>query len=171
MLRKILVSAGIVLALTTATSAQVKLERKYADGASYTAETTGRVEQKLTIAGMDTETNSETRTTVKATIGKRDVGGMLRIEQKIEAMQISMAVQGQNYSFDSANPDNKGSSQLEILRDIHKALARRVSTTVLDKDNRVYAIQDGSTAAACRAANGLTRSVPGRSHALAVPRP
>jgi hypothetical protein len=48
---------------------------------------------------------------------------------------------GQNYSFDSASPDTKGTSQLEALRDVHKALAKRTTTTILDKMNRVYAIE------------------------------
>jgi hypothetical protein len=52
-----------------------------------------------------------------------------------------MTVMGQNYSFDSASPDTKGASALEVLRDIHKALAKRTSTTTLDKTGRVLAIE------------------------------
>jgi hypothetical protein len=141
MLHKTLVSACLVLGLSTAAFGQVKLERKYAEGSTYTAESTNRIEQKLTIAGMEVDTAADTRTAVKATVGKRDVAGMLKIQEKIESLQINTVVMGQNYSFDSASPDTKGTSQLEILRDVHKALAKRVTTTVLDKMNRVYAIE------------------------------
>jgi hypothetical protein len=142
MLHKTLVSACLVLGLSTAAFGQVKLERKYHEGTNYTAESTSRIEQKLTIVGMETDTAADTRTAVKATVGKRDVAGMLKIQEKIDSMQINMVVMGQNYSFDSASPDTKGTSQLEILRDVHKALAKRMTTTVLDKTNRVYAIEN-----------------------------
>jgi hypothetical protein len=142
MLRKtLIVSAGIILGITTATFGQVKLERKYKEGSSYSAESTNRIEQTLTIAGMETETSVDTRTVTHATIGKRDVAGMLRIQERIESLNINMGIMGQTYSFDSASPDAKGSSPLEILRDVHKALAKRTTTMVLDKENRVYAIE------------------------------
>lgn len=141
MLYKTLVSTCLVLGLSTVAIGQVKLERKYLEGSTYTAETTNRIEQKLTIAGMETDTSSDTRTTVKATVGKRDVAGMLKIQEKVDSLQINTVIMGQNYSFDSASPDTKGSSPLEILRDVHKALSKRTTTTVLDKQNRVYAIE------------------------------
>ncbi len=141
MFRKSLVAACLVLTFGTATFGQVKLERKMHEGKSYTVEVSAKIDQKLTIAGMETDTSSDTRSTVKATSGKRDVGGMLRVQEKVESLNINMVVMGQNYSFDSAAPDAKGTSPLEALRDIHKALARRISTTVYDKDNRVYAVE------------------------------
>ena len=141
MFRKTLVSACLVLGLTTASFGQVKLERKYREGTTQTTETTMRFEQKLTIAGMDTETSSETRSTTKSTIGKRDVAGLLRVQEKVESLQINIGVMGMDYFFDSANPDNKGSSQLEILRDIHKALAQRTTTTIFDKENKILGFE------------------------------
>jgi hypothetical protein len=51
-----------------------------------------------------------------------------------------MTVMGANYFFDSANPDNAGTSALETLRELHKALSRRTTTTVYDKQNRVDSI-------------------------------
>ncbi len=48
---------------------------------------------------------------------------------------------GQNYMFDSANPDNKGSSPFEVVRDVHKAIARCTTTTVFDKNDRAVAIE------------------------------
>jgi hypothetical protein len=137
MSRATLLSACLVLILTALTSAQVKLEHKLPEGASFTVENTQRVDQKLTIAGMDTETSADVRTVTKSTVGKRDGVGMVRVENKPESLVISMTVMGSNYFFDSANPDNAGSSALEMFRDLHKAISRRTSTVVYDKDNRV----------------------------------
>jgi hypothetical protein len=74
-------------------------------------------------------------------VGKRDADGKIRAEQKIESLRISVEVMGMTYTFDSANPDEKGGSPLEILRDVHKALASRTTTVVYDKDNRVIAVE------------------------------
>lgn len=120
---------------------QVTLKHKFHEGTSQLAETSARIEQKLTIAGMEIDTASNTRSTVKATTGTRDVEGKLRVQEKIESLQISVTVMGQNYTFDSANPDNKGSSPLEVLRDFHKAIARRTTTVVFDKSDRACAIE------------------------------
>ena len=141
MLRKTLVSAGVVIGLSSVSFGQVKLERKFAENATHVVETTSKIEQKLAIAGMETDTKSETRATAKSVTGKRDVGGMLRVQERVESMRISTEVMGQTYEFDSASPDNKGSSALEALREVHKAIAKRASTVVYDKDNRVYAIE------------------------------
>ncbi len=140
MFRMTILSLALVLALSPLASAQVKLEHKLQEGSTFTSELTQSFEQKLSIAGMDTETNSQVQTVVKSSVGQRDGVGMLRVEQKPQSLQISMTVMGSNYFFDSANPDNAGTSALEMFREVHKALAERTSTTVYDKANRVDSI-------------------------------
>ncbi len=141
MFRTALVAGGLVASLTAVGFGQVTLERKFQEGTSYTTESTERTEQKLTIVGMDVDTSSDTKSTTKATVGKRDAEGKLRVQEKIESMTVSMAIMGQNYNFDSANPENKGESPLEILRDVHKALLKRTTTHVYDKFDRVAAVE------------------------------
>ncbi len=141
MLRKVLISVCASLGLVTTSFGQVTLEHKFREGATYTVETTVRTDQKLTIAGMDVDTSGDVRTTTKSTVGKRDVEGKLRVQEKVDAMQISMGLMGTNYSFDSTNPDNKGTSPLEIVRDVHKAIAKRTTTTVYDKSDRAVAVE------------------------------
>jgi len=141
MIRKLLLSSCFVLGIATVSFGQVKLERKMHEGATYTSEITSRIDQKLAIGGMDTETAAETRTVASSSVGKRDVAGMLKVQEKIESMNITMSANGQSYTFDSSAPDNKGGSVLEMLRDVHKALSKRTSTIVYDKENRVYAIE------------------------------
>jgi hypothetical protein len=126
---------------TALASAQVKFERKFKEGATRTIDVTTRLEQKLTIANMETETSSDSHTAVKVSIGKRDASGTLRVEEKIESLQITSKVQGTEYIFDSANPDKAGGGALEIMRPVHKALSRRTTTTSYDKDNKIAQVE------------------------------
>jgi hypothetical protein len=90
---------------------------------------------------MNTETASETRMTVTANVGKRDSAGQLRIDETIDAMQITTKVMGSEYTFDSSNPDKVGSSPLEMLRPVHKALSGRKTATIYNKNNEVANIE------------------------------
>lgn len=119
---------------------QVTLARKVLEGRTSTLETNSKTEQKLTIAGMENDTNSEAHVTAKITTGQRDAGGNLKVEEKITAMQIQIKAQGSEYLFDSANPDKSGTSGLEVLRKVHQVQARRKTTRTLDKENKVVAI-------------------------------
>lgn len=141
MFHKFIGAVVLFLAMSAPAYSQVRLERKVQEGSSYTSSVSSQIDQKLTIAGMDTETNVETRTSSKSTVGKRDGLGMLRITEKVESLQVNLTAMGLQYVFDSANPDNKGTSQLEFLRDIHKAVAKSATTVVLDKSNRVHAVE------------------------------
>jgi len=140
-LRKVVLAFCVVGAMCSLAHGQVKFQRKYKEGSSRTVEVSTNLEQTLVIAGMNTETASETKMTVTANIGKRDSAGQLRIDEIIDAMQISTKVMGSEYAFDSSNPDKVGSSPLEILRPVHKALAGRKTTTVYNKNNEVAMIE------------------------------
>ncbi|HEX3726570.1 MAG TPA: hypothetical protein VHV08_10025 [Pirellulales bacterium] len=144
MSRKVLASLSIaawVLGTCGISLGQVTLEHKFAEGSTFTLEMVTKFEQKLTIAGMETDTNSDARAAVKTTVGKRDVEGKLRVQQKIDTLQVLVGVMGQNYTFDSANPDEKGTSPLEMMRSVHKALTGQVTTIVYDKSNRATAVE------------------------------
>ena len=131
----------LALASSSLAFGQVKFERKIEEGKTSNVESVSRSEQKLTIAGMDIETSSDSRTVVKATAGKRDADGNLRVEEKVDSLQISVKIQGTEYEFDSANPEKTGGSPLEMLRPVHKGAVRRTTTTTYDKDNKVADIQ------------------------------
>jgi hypothetical protein len=141
MLRRILIPWSAVLGLSATSFGQVTLEQKFTEGASYTTETSVKTDQKLSIAGMNVDTTAEVRTTSKFTVGKRDVEGKLRVQEKVDAFRTSMDFMGSNYTFDSATPDDTGASPLEFLRDVHKAMAKRTVTTVYDKSNRAVAVE------------------------------
>jgi hypothetical protein len=100
-----------------------------------------KTEQKLSIAGTDVDTSSDSRIVTRVNVGQRDAEGKLRVEEKTEALAVSVVVQGQNYTFDSTNPDAAGSSPLEVLREMHKALVGRTTTKVFDKFDRPIAVE------------------------------
>ncbi|MSR59122.1 MAG: hypothetical protein EXS05_16000 [Planctomycetaceae bacterium] len=141
LLRKTLLAVCALGLVSSIASAQVKLERKLKEGLDRTTEMTTRTEQKLTIAGMERDTASQTRMTIQSTVGKRDDAGNLRVQEKIKALQVTMQIMGTDYSFDSASPDAAGSSPVEFLRPIHKGLSQRTATTTYDKKNEVAAIE------------------------------
>jgi hypothetical protein len=142
LLRKTVLTLSLIVGLSPLASAQVKLERKIQEGTSQSVEITSHTEQKLTIAGMETETSSDSRTVVKSTVGKRDDAGNLRVQEKINSMFVTTKIMGSEYVFDSANPDKESGGLYEMMRPMHKALARRTTTTVYGKDNKIVQIEN-----------------------------
>jgi hypothetical protein len=141
MVRKTLLAACCLLVMGATGFGQVALEHKFIEGSSYTVETTTKTEQTLTIAGMEVATTGDSRTTSKVTIGKREGDGKLRVQEKTEAMIAAIGVNGMTYHFDSANPDNKGDSPLEMLREMHKELMSRTQTVIYDKYDKAVAVE------------------------------
>lgn len=158
MIRKVSLAMLFAMAVSTTALAQVKLERKYTPGASYKKQEYSKIAQSLNIAGMDTVSNVEVHSSAQVAVGQPDPEGKVRLEEKTTGLQVTMAVGGQEYRFDSANPDNKGSSQLEILRDLHKLMLKTPTTTVLGKDRRVAAVEFDS---------GLLNSLPAEAQEMA----
>ena len=140
-LRKTILTLSLVSVMNSLAIGQVKLERKFQEGTTHTVDVTARSEQKLTIAGMEIDTSSDSKTTVKAEVGKRDESGNLRVQEKIVSMLITSKVMGSDYVFDSANPEKVSGSALEMMRPVHKAVSRRTATTVYDKDNKVAQVE------------------------------
>ena len=125
---------------------QVKLDHKFIEGLTLTTEAYIEIDQTLIIAGNETKTRIENQTTTQATAGRRDADGNLPVEEKIESLQIHIGGTAGDYRFDSANPDSRGGSPLEMLREVHKAIADRTQTTVYGKENRVVDIEYDSDA-------------------------
>jgi hypothetical protein len=140
-LRKTMLTLSLVTMMNSLAIGQVKLERKLQEGTKSTVDVTTRTEQKLTIAGMEIDTSSDSKVTVNSTVGKRDESGNLRVQDKVVSMLITSKVMGSEYVFDSANPDKVSGSALEMLRPVHKAVSRRTSTTVYDKENKITQIE------------------------------
>ena len=141
MLRKSTMSLLVLTALTSTCWAQVKLERKIPDGSSFTTDVRVTMDQTLTIVGMEIETNSETHMVSKSRAGNRANDGTLRVQEKIESLQVNIGGAAGDYSFDSANADAAGNSPLEVIRGVHKSIAERTTTMVYGKDNLVEDVE------------------------------
>lgn len=141
MKRRFAMLTCMLLAVANTCVAQVSLEHKLREGSAYTKETSTRLNQKLVLAGMETDSAVDTRTISKSTVGKREADGSLRVQEKIESLQIGIDTMGIDYTFDSANPDGTSNSPVEFLREVHKAMAQRSTTLVFNKDNRVQSVE------------------------------
>lgn len=141
MFRRAVLSLGACLLLCPPVWSQVKLEHKFTPGASYKAERTTKLAQKLTINGSEVDTSSESRSVTKNSVGMRDAEGKLRVKEAVEAMQVTMTVMGMTYQFDSANPDQKGAGPLEGIREVHKALLKRSTTVIYDKFDSAVGVE------------------------------
>lgn len=140
MTRTPILTVFFMLVTVTATQAQTKLERKYTEGEKYIQESYSKIEQTLSLAGMNIDTSAETNVTVNTEVGKRDGNGNLKVTETVASLNITSKMQGTEYQFDSANPDNKGNSPLEGIRGIHKALAKATTTTTFDATNKVASV-------------------------------
>lgn len=129
-----------VFLFTNSAWSQVKLEWKFLEG-QVKKENTVEVQQKLTIAGMEVDSGTSNRSVSTSTTGKRDGVGGFKVSEKIVEMEANINTQGQNYSFDSKFPDKAGSSALEILRPVHKAMLAQETIMNFDKANQVTSVQ------------------------------
>lgn len=126
--------------MSTASFAQVQLKTLLVPGVHKHEQIT-KVAQTLSIAGMETKSASESIVTSKQTIGKRGEDGKVKSEASVAKMQLSIKAAGSEYMFDSANPDQKGTSALEVLRTAHQAIMKAKTVTTFDKKNRVEKVE------------------------------
>jgi len=135
--------ALLAAGLTSIGRAQVKLDWKFPEDSQATYETVQNVHQVLTINGMAVETNAESTLTTRRSIGARRPDGNLPIRQSLEAMKNQISLPGGvTISFDSAKPDAKPDNpQLAFFHDVFKVLLGLNYTIVLDKEQRVAAVE------------------------------
>jgi hypothetical protein len=121
---------------------KTQLKFRHGEGTSATVQTTSKIHQTLTIANMDIETSQESRSTISSSVGKRAANGRLPIDQKVDALAIQVTAPNVNLSFDSNSPNTQNDNPM--LQAILESIAARVGpahTVVLDKDNKVVAIE------------------------------
>ncbi|MBI1899958.1 MAG: hypothetical protein HYS13_02435 [Planctomycetia bacterium] len=140
MLRRFALAALLVL-VAAPCFGQVKLERQHKEGSTHVTENTIVIEQELSIAGTDQKTVVDVRTTTKSESGQRDALGRLKVKDTIQKMQVSISAGGSDYMFDSANPDQTGTSAIEFVRDVHKAMMTNATTRTFDKDGKISAVE------------------------------
>ena len=138
------VGVGLVaMAAAPAARAQVKLEYKFPEGQTLTYKTTMKMNQILTLAGMEIPTEVEQTIVSSRVIGKRAGDSTLPVQEKVEAFRADMSLPGgMQITFDSKQPDAKiENEQLAFLADVFKLAGETSYTVVLDGQNKVKAIE------------------------------
>jgi len=133
----------MMMAAAPAARAQVKLEYKFPEGQTLTYKTTMKMNQILTLAGMEIPTEVEQTIVSSRVIGKRAGDSTLPVQEKVEAFRADMSLPGgMQITFDSKQPDAKiENEQLAFLADVFKLAGETTYTVVLDGQNKVKAIE------------------------------
>jgi Family of unknown function (DUF6263) len=137
MVRRVLATLGMVCALCPLAQAQVKLAYKVPEGMTVQSKTTSKVDQIMTIQGMDVKTLSEEESVANSAVGARKADGTVAIEVIIQSVKAKFSIAGMEFALDSDDKDAKIElPQLAFLGDVFKALKGASYTVVLDaKDN------------------------------------
>lgn len=143
MIRATILTLCLFVAGSDPAPAQVTLQHKLAEGSKYHLEVESSIAQTLTLAGMEIDTSNRSQATTLVTVGKRDANRNVVAEHQVESMKVAIDAPGNSYQFDSANPDDRGGSALEVIRNLHKALAKRLTKITYDADNRVEKVELG----------------------------
>lgn len=141
MIRAATISMCLAVAGSCVAFGQVTLEHKVLEGSKYHLDVETKVAQKLTIGGMEIDTRSDSHGVTLVTVGKRDAAGNVTAGHQVESLQVTIGIPGNDYQFDSTNPDNRGTSALEVVRDMHKALAKRLTKVTYDPSARVEKVE------------------------------
>ena len=134
------------LSLTLCSSegfAQVKLELKFPPGSTQAYESDNKVQQTLTLAGMDIETKANTFVMISKSIGQRGDDGLLPVEEKVTVLQSEIGLPGgTSLQFDSANLDKKADNPLlEPLLERFRVTFKYPATSILDAQNNLKEIK------------------------------
>jgi hypothetical protein len=134
---------AVVLGIGATSSAQVKLEHKYPDGAKSTTVMQVKTKQVLTLAGMDIETGADQTFTITSVNGQRAADGTLQVVHKFDALTAKVSLPGGvELEFDSSKPNaDPPGTQFDIVLDIYKVLAKSSWTATHDKSNRVISVE------------------------------
>lgn len=138
----VLSSVFLLLGLSTASQAQVKLELKHAEGSNVKHKTTSKTHQILTIAGMEVETNADENVMSSVAVGKRKADGTLEITSKIDSLNVHLSLpNNMEVTFDSASPpEKKDDGPLGFLIDVFKAISGSSYTLIVDKDDKLVSV-------------------------------
>ena len=138
------VGAGmLILATVPAARAQVKLEYKFPEGQTLTYKTTVKLNQTLTLAGMEIPTETEQTVVASRIIGKRAGDSTLPVQEKVDALRAELSFPGGiQITYDSKEGEPKiENEQLAFLGDVFKLAGESIYTVVLDGKNKVKAVE------------------------------
>lgn len=143
MLRRLL-SAGLIVVLTAATgAAEVKLVPKFPEDTKSKLRTEVHVEQTMSIAGMEIETDTQVFLVTVVDVGTAGPEGGVRVANGFDSMQVEISLPGgQSLSFDSSNRDQSSDNpQFNSILEIFRAMTDQKWTYVVGKDGRVAEVE------------------------------
>ena len=121
--------------------AQIKLEHKFVEGTKTVTHTNMKLKQTLTIAGMNSETESDRFVIASAVVGKRDADGKLRVDHQTDKLSVTLKGAA-SLSFDSDDPNRKAdNAALEPFLDVMRAMSKAKLTLIHDKSGKVVAVE------------------------------
>jgi hypothetical protein len=127
------------MCLASDVSAQVTLQRKFAEGTQFRAKEAQKVEQMLKLNGMAIPTKVDMNFVATTSYGKRDAEGNLPIATKFESVKADMSLPGRSIKFDSADPDADAKASDPVTKqaiDQFRGLVGLVITHKIDRDNK-----------------------------------
>ncbi len=120
---------------------QVKLEYKFPEGKKLTYKRTSKIQQKLTLMGMDIEREEERSEVTSFNTGKHR-GDLIPVGWRVESLRVEMALPGEKLVFDTRDPKAKiDTPGLSFLNDMFDLEGHMALTIVLDKNNKVTAVE------------------------------
>jgi Family of unknown function (DUF6263) len=133
----------LAMAAAPSARAQVKLEYKFPEGKTITHKTTMKMNQSMTLMGMELPTEVEQTIVASQVIGKRAADASLPVQHKIDSMRAELSLPGGiQITYDSKDPDAKiDNEQLKFLGDVFKFAGSIAYTVVLDAKNQVKAVE------------------------------
>jgi Family of unknown function (DUF6263) len=133
----------LAMAAAPSARAQVKLEYKFPEGQTLTYKTTMKMNQVLTIMGMEIPTEVEETVVSSRGIGKRAGDTTLPVQEKVQSVKTDMTLPGVGQiTYDSKDPNAKiDNEQLKMLEDVFKLASQIAYTVVLDANNKVKAVE------------------------------
>jgi len=128
-LRQSVMALGVTAALCAPVLGQVTLEHKLTEG-SRTVLSSTSISLKVTKDGESTAMAVSQKATVTVSIGKRDAEGQVRVEERINALRVSLK-----------EPDSAESTEHEgLAREMAKKGLQMVTTTIF-RNNAVVSVE------------------------------
>lgn len=144
------VAAALLVLLSQAAEAQVKLQFKFPEKTESTYVETTRVDQTLSLNGMDIPTKSEQAVRTRQIAGEKRADGTVPVTQTVDAVKMQLDLPGgisMNIDTDDqGGPPANELPQLKQVREVLKALAGASYIVVFDKDGKVAGIEGAEKA-------------------------
>jgi hypothetical protein len=130
-------------AQTARAQAQVGLQYKFPEGKTLRYRTNWNAFQTVTVGGQELQSRENKTVLWTQSVGKRRGDSTLPVEMKVESLRVDLRVQGGiDLKFDSKKPDARiDDPDLALVLDPYKVESASAYTVVLDKDDKVKAIE------------------------------